>query len=177
MTRLAGGFRGVELSSRKKDWRLRSRLGVLVRSLLTVCAWSCEDQGKPGTSARNMASSGSNFGPVSGLSGLGRGSASMRLKGWRRGRRPLSQGTETTTPMQEDAPVDLGGFLRSFRQGRGLTQEAVASRTAGAVTVETVSNIERGRTRPRRHTLDQLIAAMELDAAERGGGEAGWGAD
>jgi transcriptional regulator with XRE-family HTH domain len=67
--------------------------------------------------------------------------------------------------MTEDAPRDLGHVLRSFRERRGLTQESVAQRTAGAVTVETVSNIERGRTRPRRYTLNQLVAALELDGA------------
>src|ERR1700685_4617345 len=78
--------------------------------------------------------------------------------------------------MHEDAPRDLGHVLRSFRERRGLTQESVAQRTAGAVTVETVSNIERGRTRPPRYTLNQLVAALELDVAERGTVEAAWSA-
>src|ERR1700685_2943091 len=78
--------------------------------------------------------------------------------------------------MHEDAPRDLGHVLRSFRERRGLTQESVAQRTAGAVTVETVSNIERGRTRPRRHTLDQLVAALGLEVPERGALGAAWAA-
>jgi predicted ATPase/DNA-binding XRE family transcriptional regulator len=76
--------------------------------------------------------------------------------------------------MQEDAPRDVGTLLRSFRERRGLTQESVVHAAGGAVTVETVSNIERGRTRPRRHTLDQLAAALELDEAERDMLSAAW---
>ena len=78
--------------------------------------------------------------------------------------------------MQADASGELASLVRSFRERRGLTQESVASRTAGAVTVETVSNIERGRTRPRRHTLDQLAAALGLDEADRDTLQAAWAA-
>jgi predicted ATPase/transcriptional regulator with XRE-family HTH domain len=87
---------------------------------------------------------------------------------------PPGEGDGDDDRMAEDAPRDLGDLLRSFRERRGLTQESVVSRTAGAVSVETVSNIERGRTRPRRHTLNQLVAALELDEAERDTLDAAW---
>ena len=78
--------------------------------------------------------------------------------------------------MRADASGELGRLVRSFRERRGLTQESVVSRAAGAVTVETVSNIERGRTRPRRHTLDRLAAALGLDEDERNALRAAWAA-
>jgi predicted ATPase/class 3 adenylate cyclase len=78
--------------------------------------------------------------------------------------------------MHADPPEELGSLVRSFRERRGLTQESLVSRMAGAVTVETVSNIERGRTRPRRHTLGRLAAALGLGSAERDALWAAWAA-
>jgi transcriptional regulator with XRE-family HTH domain len=61
----------------------------------------------------------------------------------------------------------LGDFLRRHRERLGLTQEELAERVASGVAVETISNVERGRVRPRRHTLHALNAALDLGEAER----------
>ncbi len=76
--------------------------------------------------------------------------------------------------MPEDVPQDIGKLLRDLRERRGLTQEAVAHRARQGITVDTVRNIERGRTLPRRHSLDQFMAALGLDGAEREAVGAAW---
>jgi transcriptional regulator with XRE-family HTH domain len=61
----------------------------------------------------------------------------------------------------------LGVFLRAAREQRGLTQEDLAERVAGRISVKTISNVERGRHRPQRHIVLQFIEALGLTEAER----------
>jgi transcriptional regulator with XRE-family HTH domain len=69
--------------------------------------------------------------------------------------------------MDEVNALSLGPLLRQHRARRGLSQEELAERAGQGSSVNTISNIERGRVRPYRHTLEQLATALELDAAER----------
>lgn len=62
---------------------------------------------------------------------------------------------------------DLGTLLRQHRVRQGLSQEALAEKVSPPLSVDTISKLERGRTRPYRHTLAALCLALELDARQR----------
>lgn len=61
---------------------------------------------------------------------------------------------------------DFASLLRRFRAGLGLTQEELAERAG--LSTRAISDLERGvKTRPHRYTVDQLIQALNLPAAEQ----------
>ena len=69
---------------------------------------------------------------------------------------------------------ELGTVLRRHREARGLLQEELAALVEPALSVNTIGNVERGRTRPHRHTLDVLAVALRLDAEQRAELTAAW---
>ena len=71
------------------------------------------------------------------------------------------------TDRAQEAQQALGAMLRQYRKRGGLTQEELAERAGSGLSVYTISNVERGRTRPSRHTLQDVMAALELDDVER----------
>ena len=68
----------------------------------------------------------------------------------------------------------LGKLLQAHRHRRGLSQEELARLVTPPLSVNTIGNLERGRTRPYRHTLQLLGDALELSADERSGLLAAW---
>ena len=68
----------------------------------------------------------------------------------------------------------LAGLLRRHRRARGFSQEELAGLTVPPLSVATLGNLERNRTRPYRHTLDVLATALGLDDAERAELIAAW---
>src|SRR5437660_4920580 len=69
-------------------------------------------------------------------------------------------GAGTNTPASAFAEL-----LRRHRQHKGMTQEEFAGRAG--VGVRTLRDLERGRARPQRSTVDLLVAALELDGPQR----------
>jgi predicted ATPase/DNA-binding XRE family transcriptional regulator len=67
----------------------------------------------------------------------------------------------------ESLTEHIGERLRRLRSSRRLTQEELAERFPGGLSVDTISNIERGRVRPRRQTLIGLLSALDVDKDEQ----------
>ena len=63
--------------------------------------------------------------------------------------------------------MGLGELLRRHRERLGLSQEELAQRAGAGLSVGTIANTERGRSRPYRHTLEALAEALELEGEER----------
>ena len=59
-----------------------------------------------------------------------------------------------------------GDILRRHRERLGLTQEQLAEAAGGTFSANTIGNIERGRGRPYRHTLEALCDALGLQGEE-----------
>lgn len=69
--------------------------------------------------------------------------------------------------VNDEKLLALGGLLRQARRRCGWTQDELAERAGFGLSVDTISNIERGRHRPHRHTVEQLMIALRLTEAER----------
>ena len=61
-------------------------------------------------------------------------------------------------------PSDFGGLVRQLRDARGWTQEKLAREAD--ITVTSVSNVERGATKPSAETVEKLAAAFGLDPSD-----------
>ena len=59
------------------------------------------------------------------------------------------------------SPSAFGLLLRQQRRRAGLTQEELAARSG--LSVRTISNLERGSSRPYRRTAETLVEALALD--------------
>jgi predicted ATPase/DNA-binding CsgD family transcriptional regulator/DNA-binding XRE family transcriptional regulator len=67
----------------------------------------------------------------------------------------------------------LRDLLRHHREERRLSQEELAALVEPPLSPDTISNLERGRTRPHRHTLEAVCQVLRLDDDAR---EAVWAA-
>jgi predicted ATPase/transcriptional regulator with XRE-family HTH domain len=88
----------------------------------------------------------------------------VRQVGWEQGR---VKGRAMSRRVERQESGLLGELLRQYRQRLGLSQEELAERVIPALSVTTIGNLERGRTRPYRHTLIALCVALALTAEER----------
>ena len=74
----------------------------------------------------------------------------------------------------QEQSTALGDLLRRHRLRLGLTQEELAAAAGDGLSVDTVTNVERGRTRPYRHTLEALLGPLRLSPESRAAVVAAW---
>ncbi len=82
--------------------------------------------------------------------------------------------TRGSCALGNDDTATLGALLRGHRERRGLSQEELAALVDPPLSVTTVGNLERGRTRPYRHTLEALCCALALTEDDRARLFAAW---
>src|SRR5947209_3432921 len=83
-------------------------------------------------------------------------------------RAPVDQAGWNRGEMLDGAPGrNLGALLRGYRVRQGLSQEELAALVTPNLSVDTISKLERGLTRPYRRTLEALCRAMKLVGAEQ----------
>ena len=70
----------------------------------------------------------------------------------------------SSAQMSPQEPNDFGGLVRQLRDARGWTQEKLAREAD--ITVTSVSNVERGATKPTAETVEKLAKAFGLDAGD-----------
>jgi len=68
-----------------------------------------------------------------------------------------------------------GELVRAFRERRGLSQEELAE--LAGVSDRTIRNVESGTRRPRRDTVERLVAVLELHGEDRDALVDGWAGD
>ena len=58
----------------------------------------------------------------------------------------------------------FGSRLKSLRTGRGLTQEQLADATE--LSIESISNMERGIFGPRFDNLEKIVSALNIEVRQ-----------
>jgi len=70
----------------------------------------------------------------------------------------------SSPPMPSEQPSRFGALIRQLRDERGWTQEKLAREAD--ITVTSVSNVERGATKPNAETVEKLAAAFGLEPGD-----------
>src|SRR3954454_10015008 len=70
----------------------------------------------------------------------------------------------SSLPMPSEQPSRFGALIRQLRDARGWTQEKLAREAD--ITVTSVSNVERGATKPNAETVEKLAAAFGLEPGD-----------